>query len=194
MNDPFDDIRSIWFSVNPDMLQELDTLHAEIAQLRKQKKNRLLLWYSALIVFSVMVILYVLYTDELNSIYRSLSEFILLFTAVYLFRHAWKNITAQKKEYLLSNRDFIESISGAGIRKKYIQVREYCICTSLFLVSGFLYVLDDMLASERKLITGLALFAAAIAALWLLLKPYYEKRIVNRDLASRIEKLLKEYN
>lgn len=192
MNDPFDDIRSIWFSVN--MLPEPDTLHVEIARLRKQKKNRLLLWYSALIVFSVTVILYVLYTDELNSIYRSLSEFILLFTAVYLFRHAWKNITAQKKEYLLSNRDFIESISGAGIRKKYIQVREYCICTSLFLVSGFLYVLDDMLASERKLITGLALFAAAIAALWLLLKPYYEKRIVNRDLASRIEKLLKEYN
>lgn len=195
MNDPFDQIKNLWFSVNPDMLPDLENLQAEIAQLRKQKKSRLLLWYSGLIAFSVLIMMYVIYTDELNSLYQSISEFILLFTSVFLFRNAWKNITAQKREYLLSNRDFIESIAGNEITKKRGQVREYCICVSLLTLSVFLYFLKDMLVSEKLLIAGLILLLVANATLWLLLKPYYEKTITaeNQILISRIEKLLTEY-
>lgn len=195
MNDPFDQIKNLWFSVNPDMLPDLENLQAEIAQLRKQKKSRLLLWYSGLIAFSVLVMMYVIYTDELNSLYQSISEFILLFTSVFLFRNAWKNITAQKREYLLNNRDFIESIAGNEKTKKRGQVREYCICVSLLILSVFLYFLKDMLVSEKLLIAGLILLLASNVTLWLLLKPYYEKTIIaeNQMLISRIEKLLTEY-
>lgn len=195
MNDPFDQVRNLWFSVDPDMVPGLDDLQAEIAQLRKQKKNRLLLWYSGLIAFSVLVMMYVIYTDELNSLYQSISEFILLFTSVFLFRNAWKNITAQKREYLLSNRDFIESMAGEEIKKKQGQIRAYCICVSLLTLSVFLYFLKDMPGSEKQLIAGLILLLAANAGLWLLLKPYYEKKVAteNHALISRIEKLLTEY-
>ncbi len=195
MNDPFDQVRNLWFSVNPDMFPELENLQVEIAQLRKQKKNRLLLWYSGLITFSVLVMMYVIYTDELNSLYQSISEFILLFTSVFLFRNAWKNITAQKREYLLSNRDFIESMAGEEIKKKQDQMRAYCICASLLTLSVFLYFLKDMLDSEKLLIAGLILLMATNAALWLLLKPYYKKKVTteNHALISRIEKLLTEY-
>lgn len=194
-NDPFDQIREIWFSENPDMLPELKTLQAEIVQLRKQKKNRLVLWYSGLIAFSALVMMYVIYTDELNSLYKSASEFILLFTSAFLFHNAWKSITAQKREYLLSNRDFIESISGKEIKRKQTQNRAYCICASFLMLSVFLYFLKDMLASEALLTAGLVLLTAANAALWLLLKPYYEKRAAARNqvLTSRIEKLIAEY-
>lgn len=192
-HDPFDQIKKIWFSENPDMVPELETLQAEIIQLREQKKRRLMLWYSGLIAFSALVMAYVIYTDELNDLYRSASEFILLFTSVFLFRNSWQNITAQKKEYLLSNRDFIESLSGKERRQG--RVRAYCICASLLTLSVFLYFLKDMLASETLLIAGLVLLPAANTALWLLLKPHYEKKTAarNRALTSRIEKLLAEY-
>lgn len=194
-NDPFDQIKKIWFSENPDMLPALETLQAEIAQLRKQKKSRLLLWYSGLIAFSALGITYVIYTDELNSLYKSASEFILLFTSVFLFHHARKSITARKREYLLSNRDFMESISGKEMKEKYNQIGVYCICASLLTLSVFLYFLKDMLASGKLLIAGGGLIMAANAALWLLLKPHYEKRAAagNQALVSRIEKLLTEY-
>lgn len=196
MNDRFDEIRSIWFSANPDMLPDAEALQMEIAKLRKQKKNRLLFWYSGVIVFSALVILYVIYTDELNSIYRSISEFILLFTSLYLFRISWKHITAQKREYLLSNRDFIESLSGKELRKKNRQLLEYSGCTSLLLFSGFLYFLNDQDTAENRLLTVPVLFLVAIAAVWLVLKPYFQKRTdkENRILASKINKLLREYN
>lgn len=195
MNDHFDQIKDIWLSVNPDMQPGLGDLQSEIAQLRKQKKKRLLLWYSGVIAFSVLVTVYVIYTDELNSPYQSLSEFILLFVSVFLFRNAWKNITAQKREYLLSNREFIECISAKEINKKYIPIRQYCICLSLLMMAGFLYFSEDLAGSGRLMTTGLVLLAAAYAVLWLLLKPYYEKRIIaeNQALVSRIEKLLTVY-
>lgn len=195
-NDPFDQIREIWFSANPDILPAPETLQAEIAHLRRQKKNRILLWYSGLIAFSALVIMYVIYTDELNSPYKSASEFILLFTSVFLFQNAWKNITAQKREYLLSNRHFIESLSGKEIRKEQSRIRAYCICAGLVVLSVFLFFLEDMLASEKLLLTGLILLTGVNAALWLLLKPHYEKKVMagNQALTSRIEKLLAEYN
>lgn len=195
MNDDFDPIRNLWRSVNPDMLPGLEDLQAEIAQLRKQKKNRLVLWYSGVIAFSVLVIIYVIYTDELNSSYQSISEFILLFTSVFLFRNAWKSITAQKREYLLSNREFIESISAKELKEKQGRIRQYCICISLLTLSGFLYFWDDLQASGKLLACGLALLAAANAALWLFLKPSYVKKVTarNRALVSRIEKLLTVY-
>jgi len=91
MKDNFDDIKDIWFS-GDHQAPGIETVKKEILLLRKQKKEQMIRWYSGMVGFSFFIISYVIYTDELNSIYKSVSEFILLFTGSFLLYDSWKSI------------------------------------------------------------------------------------------------------
>ncbi len=178
MNDSFDQLKGIWLSSEEQFLPTLDKVQAEISHLRQQKKNRIAGWYTALIFFSVGVVGYVLYTDELKSRYQSLSEIMLLLTALYLFRHSWKILHQQRKEYLLSNLDFVKTIGLEESHRTGKQLLVLCRCGSLFLIALFFHFLPLLLSSLLSIFYGLAVLIALLLSIWVGIKPIYGKRIV----------------
>ena len=191
MSDNFNQIKKTWLSVDERLFPDFETFQKEMAHLRKQKRNRILLWYSGVIFFSMLIIWYVIYTDELNSIYKSISEFILLFTSIYLFRNAWKSINQHRKEYLLSNVDFIKTIREGQLKSARKQILISSVCTSLFMLSLFFYFLNGILSSKKDFLILLSIFITGNIIVWLLLKPIFEKKIMakNKQLLTKMEVL-----
>ncbi|WP_188508138.1 hypothetical protein [Parapedobacter pyrenivorans] len=196
MRTDFERIKKAWHGRDGLVLADYNRLQTEIAYLRKQKKNRLLLWSSAVIVCSVLMVCYVVYTDELNSIYKSISEYIILFTSIYLFGYSWKSITKQKKEYLLNSLDFMKGIAYREMKRKHVESLTGCICLSLFMIASFFYFLDKFLQSQRSSIISIATLLGALAILWAILKPAYEKRRTRKHetFLRRIDSILKNSN
>ncbi|MDX3914507.1 MULTISPECIES: hypothetical protein [Olivibacter] len=196
MNDSFEQLKNTWLSVDRDLVPGFTEVQDEIVHLRKQKRNRILVWYMLVILFSLVVIGYVIYTDKLNNIYKSISEFILLFTSIYLFSNSWKNITRQKKEYLLSNLAFIKSLSINESKRAGKQVLITCTCTSLFMISLFFHFLDDLLNSPEHFLMGLSSLLILMVIVWKVLKPISDKRISeeNKELLSKTEKIFTNIN
>ena len=193
MKDDFAHIKKTWH-LHADMpVPNYEQLQSEIAHLRRQKKNRVMLWSSAVILFSVFIIGYVVYTDELNSIYKSISEFILLFTSIYLFGYSWKTINRQKKEYLLNSRDFIRSLSEREKSDIRTPVFKGCLCVSFLMIALFFYFLDDLLLSPNGLLVSGVVLVAGLVLLWGIVKPVYGKRI-NETFVHRINIILKQLN
>lgn len=178
MNDSFEQIKSIWnsHSVDNESTFDFESLQNEINQLRKKNRKRILTWYVIVIIFSITVIGYVVYTDELNSIYKSFAEFLLLFTAFYLFTNSWKNIRNQRKEYLLSNVDFLTNLQGSEMKKIFKQTLMNCVCITLLLTAIFLYFLPILILSSWLLILSIAILIICLLLIWLVLKPKYEEK------------------
>ncbi|MEH6307810.1 hypothetical protein RYH73_19305 [Olivibacter sp. CPCC 100613] len=196
MNDSFEQLKNTWLSVDRDLVPDFTEVQDEIAHLRKQKRNRILVWYILVILFSLVVIGYVIYTDNLNNIYKSISEFILLFTSIYLFSNSWKHITRQKKEYLLSNLDFIKNLSINESKRAGKQVLITCACTSLFMISLFFHFLNDLLHSPEYFLMALSSLLILIVVVWKVLKPIGDKKISekNKELLSKTEKIFTNIN
>ena len=182
MKDDFDQYRKDW-EVAPESIPHFQEVHKEIARLRKRRKNRIILWYSAVIAFCMAIISYVIYTDELNSVYKSISEFLLLFASVQAFRTSWKNITQQKQEYLLNNVEFIQSIARQGSRSKLTHNLAFI---SILSVALFLYFVESLLTDTVCLGIALAVLVTFNLLIWLLIKPHYSKQNVAKN-----KKLLK---
>lgn len=180
-----------WLSVDESLFPDFEKVQNEIAHLRTQKRNRILLWYSGVILFSMLIIGYVIYTDELYDIYKSISEFILLFTSIYLFRNAWKSINQHRKEYLLSNVDFIKTTREDQLKSARRQILINSVCASLIMLSLFFYFLNDQLSSQKDFLILLSVFIIGNIIVWLLLKPLFEKKIIanNKQLLTKMEKL-----
>jgi len=79
MSNDFDDIKKIWLTVATNQDAEFKNLEKSIHLLRKNRKQNIYYWSISMILFSLMIFVYVVYTDKLDSIYESISEFILLF-------------------------------------------------------------------------------------------------------------------
>lgn len=182
MKDDFDQYRKDW-EVAPESIPHLHEVQKEISRLRKQRKNRIILWYSAVIAFSMAIISYVIYTDELNSVYKSTSEFLLLFASVLAFRTSWKNITQQKQEYLLNNVEFIQSIARQETTNKLTYNLAFI---SILSVALFLYFAESLLTDTVRLGIALVILLTFNLLIWLLIKPHYSKQSVAKN-----KKLLK---
>lgn len=193
MNDNFNDIKGIWFSAN-DKVPDIDLVKEEISYLRKKKNARVMRWYLSVIAFSLLVIAYVVYTDKLNSIYESLSEFILLFTGSFLLYHSWKSIKIHKSEYLLSSHEFLQYIKNGSRNRKKILVN--CMCSSLFTVAFYLYFFERLCVTPTLLAASSLLFLILNILIWTVIRSFYEKKNTEKTAAfiSVTEKLLQDIN
>lgn len=193
MKENFDPIKDLWLS-GKDQSPRIETIREEILQLRKQKKDRIIIWYFGIFCFSLLVILYVIYTDDLNSIYKSISEFILLFTGTFLLYHSWKSIQQQQKEYFLDGQEFLHRIKDKRIKSEKKKIFIGCISSSLFMTAVFLYFFDLLMANPEMLVTSSILLGIAIALIWFVARPFYEKkRVKNSDVfINTIERLLQD--
>jgi len=190
MKDEFDQYRTDW-DVQAASLPHLQEVQTEVLRLRKQRKNKVVLWYSALIVFCMLVIAYVIYTDELNSLSESISEFLLLFASVFAFRNAWKNIHRQKREYLLSNVEFIRQAAQEEQRTIRNKLVSNLLFASTLSISVFFHFLEKLLFNAIWFLTGCAVLSAINLVIWLVIKPLCEKRhsAKNNELLSLIQKI-----
>ena len=84
MNDNFNQLKSRWHSLDESLLPNFEDLQKEIEKMKRDQKKKIVRWYSAILIFSIITFGYVIYTDELNSIYKSISEFILLFVSLFI--------------------------------------------------------------------------------------------------------------
>lgn len=195
MNDNFDDIKNIWLAAD-ERVPDIDLVKEEISYLRKKKNTRVMRWYLSVIAFSLLVIAYVIYTDKLNSMYESISEFILLFTGTFLLYHSWKSIKIHKSEYLLSGQEFLQQMkngSGDHNRKKILV---NCLSASLFTTALFLYFFEKLSVTQTLLTAGSLLFLLINVLIWTVIKDFYEKKSEEKNAAfiSAAEKLLQDIN
>ncbi len=181
MSDNFDKLKTTWLSVDKGLFPDVEKVQTEITNIRKRKNKQVLLWYTGVIAFSILVIWYVLYTDELNSVSESIAEFILLFTSIFLFYNARKTIKHQQKEYMLHNVDFVKNIQDNEVKRLFKKVLITCICSTLFAIAIFLHFLDNLIASPLYLIITSILLVVFLLVIWVVLKPLYLKRMTTKN-------------
>ncbi|MEE6128569.1 hypothetical protein V2E39_14330 [Chryseobacterium arthrosphaerae] len=193
MKDNFDDIKDIWLS-GDHQAPGIETVKKEILLLRKQKKEKMIRWYSGMVGFSFFIISYVIYTDELNSIYKSVSEFILLFTGSFLLYDSWKSIRYHQKEYLLNGHEFLNKIREERIRGENKRLIVSCISSTWVTIAIFLYFFETLLTSEKYLLISSMLLIIINMLVWVMIRPFYEKKNIKNSTAfiNTIERLLKE--
>ncbi|WP_343680796.1 hypothetical protein [Chryseobacterium arthrosphaerae] len=193
MKDNFDDIKDIWLS-GDHQAPGIETVKKEILLLRKQKKEQMIRWYSGMVGFSFFIISYVIYTDELNSIYKSVSEFILLFTGSFLLYDSWKSIRYHQKEYLLNGHEFLNKIRDEWIRGENKRLIVSCISSTWVTIAIFLYFFETLLTSEKYLLISSMLLIIINMIIWVMIRPFYEKKNIRNSTAfiNTIERLLKE--
>ncbi|AYZ12091.1 hypothetical protein EGY05_09205 [Chryseobacterium arthrosphaerae] len=193
MKDNFDDIKDIWLS-GDHQAPGIETVKKEILLLRKQKKEQMIRWYSGIVGFSFFIISYVIYTDELNSIYKSVSEFILLFTGSFLLYDSWKSIRYHQKEHLLNGHEFLNKIRDERIRGENKRLIVSCISSTWVTIAIFLYFFETLLTSEKYLLISSMLLIIINMLVWVMIRPFYEKKNIKNSTAfiNTIERLLKE--
>ncbi|UEQ77359.1 hypothetical protein [Chryseobacterium arthrosphaerae] len=193
MKDNFDDIKDIWLS-GDHQAPGIETVKKEILLLRKQKKEQMIRWYSGMVGFSFFIISYVIYTDELNSIYKSVSEFILLFTGSFLLYDSWKSIRYHQKEYLLNGYEFLNKIRDERISGENKRLIVSCISSTWVTIAIFLYFFETLLTSEKYLLISSMLLIIINMLIWVMIRPFYEKKNIKNSTAFiyTIERLLKE--
>jgi hypothetical protein len=188
MKDDFDKYQNDW-EVNPESLPHLHDVQTKITQLRKQRKSRIVLWYSAVIVFSLAVIFYVIYTDELSSVYKSISEFLLLFASVFAFRNSWKSIHHQKREFMMNNTEFIRSVAYEEQQVSQKKLAYNLLFISTLSISVFLYFFETLLRYSLHLWIASAVLLSLNLLIWRVIKPFYEKQnaFKNQELLSLLQ-------
>ncbi|WP_223607882.1 hypothetical protein [Chryseobacterium sp. OSA05B] len=195
MSDNFDDIKDIWLSAD-ERVPDIDLVKEEISYLRKKKNTRFMRWYLSVIAFSLSVIAYVIYTDKLNSVYESISEFILLFTGSFLLYHSWKSIKIHKSEYLLSSQEFLQQMKDGSRNHDRKKIFVNCVSASLFTTALFLYFFKKLSVTQTLLTAGSLLFLIINVLIWTVIRAFYEKKSAEKATAfiSAAEKLLKDIN
>lgn len=196
MDNAIEELKSTWHAHDDQIEPNYQILQLEIVNLKKQKKNKIIFWSSALIVCSLLVIGYVVYTDELNSIYKSISEILLLGMAANIFYFSWKAIQNQKKEYLLSSISFL--IEMQEKERKRIKRHSFngCLTISLLFVSLFFYFFEMIQQLQILFIIANIMLIAMLAILWFVLKPAYEQQKLKQYaiLADKFSNILNKRN
>lgn len=196
MINDFDDIKKTWLTVNSNQDSDFKNLEKSIDLLRKNRKQSIYYWSVSVILFSLVILTYVIYTDELNSIYESISEFILLFIGMSLFWYSWKSINRQKKEFLLSSSDFVKDLEKReSVRMKQL-LQLICVSASLLSLSIFFHFLNDFLRSQTLLIIASLSVLLILSLIWFVFKPLYYKNMMheNEKKYKHINKILTNIN
>lgn len=195
MNNSFEDIKDIWLSAQ-SRVPDIDLVKEQISNLRKKKNSQVMRWYISVSAFALLVIFYVIYTDKLNSIYESISEFILLFTGSFLLYHSWTSVKFHKSEYLLSSQEFLQHMKSKanGQNKKRIIVN--CFSLSLFVTALFIYSFEKISVSNTTITVTFLLFLFINFLIWMVIRPLYEKKSREKTASfiSTAEKLLQDIN
>ncbi|WES98912.1 hypothetical protein P2W68_04695 [Chryseobacterium arthrosphaerae] len=193
MKDNFDDIKDIWHS-GDRQAPDIETVKKEILVIRKQKKDQMIRWYLWMGGFSFFIISYVIYTDELNSMYKSVSEFILLFTGSFLLYNSWKSIRYHQKEYLLNGHEFLNKIRDERIKSGNKRIIISCISSTSFTIAIFLYFFEILLTSEKWFLISAVSLVIINMVIWLMIRPLYEKKNMRNSTAfiNTIERLLQD--
>ncbi len=187
------DLKKTWQSLEVDPDESFNEFSQTLHHWRKRKRMVILLWSIAVILFSGICFAYVIYTDELNSIYKSISEIILLVISVQLFGYSWRRITRDRKEYLSNSTDFIRTLPDIHLKQGQRDLMMFCIVTTFLLIAVFLYFLDLMFQSPAGVMLSSTLLLILLSILWRILKPILWKRIKrkNQRLSSKIAEILR---
>ena len=193
MNDNFNQLKSRWHSLDESLLPNFEDLQKEIEKIKRDKKKKIVWWYSAILIFSIITFGYVIYTDELNSIYKSISEFILLFVSLFHLYNSWTKIKIQNKDYLLNNIDFIETLGENQMWKAVKQLVINSISITLLSIAVFLLFLDKLLKSDSLFMLFLVMMLLFNGILWFFIKPKLHLKIKsdNEKIISKVEKFKK---
>lgn len=191
MNKDVLDLKKTWQSLEMDPNESFNDFNQTLQYWRKRKRIIVFLWSIAVILFSVISFVYVIYTDELNSMSKSISEIILLVISVHLFQYSWRRINRERKEYLSNSTVFIRTLPDIHIKQGKRELMMFCIVTTFFLIAVFLYFLDSLLPSPFSVLLSSTLLLILIGILWTILKPILWKRIKrkNQRLSSKIAKI-----
>lgn len=192
MNKDILSLKQTWQSLEMDPNESFNEFNQTLQHWRKKKRRIVILWSAAVILFSGICFVYVVYTDELNSIYKSISEIILLLISFYLFGYSWRRITREQKEYLSNSTDFIQTLPDIHMKQGKRDLMMFCILTTFLLIAVFLYFLDSMLHFTVRVILSSALLLILTGILWTILKAIFWKRIKtkNQRLSSKIAEIL----
>ena len=193
MNDNFNQLKSRWHSLDESLLPNFEDLQKEIEKIKWDQKKKIVRWYSAILIFSIITFGYVIYTDELNSIYKSISEFILLFISLFHLYNSWTKIKIQNKDYLLNNIDFIETLGENQMWKAVKQLVINSISITLLSIAVFLLFLDKLLKSDSLFMLFLVMMLLFNGILWFFIKPKLHLKIKsdNEKIISKVDKIKK---
>ena len=193
MNNNFNQLKSRWHSLDESLLPNFEDLQKEIEKIKRDKKKKIVRWYSAILIFSIITFGYVIYTDELNSIYKSISEFILLFVSLFHLYNSWTKIKIQNKDYLLNNIDFIETLGENQMWKAVKQLVINSISITLLSIAVFLLFLDKLLKSDSLFMLFLVMMLLFNGILWFFIKPKLHLKIKsdNEKIISKVDKIKK---
>ena len=193
MNDNFNQLKSRWHSLDESLLPNFEDLQKEIEKIKRDQKKKIVRWYSAILIFSIITFGYVIYTDELNSIYKSISEFILLFVSLFHLYNSWTKIKIQNKDYLLNNIDFIETLGENQMWKAVKQLVINSISITLLSIAVFLLFLDKLLKSDSLFMLFLVMMLLFNGILWFFIKPKLHLKIKsdNEKIISKVDKFKK---
>ena len=193
MNDNFNQLKSRWHSLDESLLPNFEDLQKEIEKIKWDQKKKIVRWYSAILIFSIITFGYVIYTDELNSIYKSISEFILLFVSLFHLYNSWTKIKIQNKDYLLNNIDFIETLGENQMWKAVKQLVINSISITLLSIAVFLLFLDKLLKSDSLFMLFLVMMLLFNGILWFFIKPKLHLKIKsdNEKIISKVDKIKK---
>ena len=193
MNDNFNQLKSRWHSLDESLLPNFEDLQKEIEKIKRDQKKKIVWWYSAILIFSIITFGYVIYTDELNSIYKSISEFILLFVSLFHLYNSWTKIKIQNKDYLLNNIDFIETLGENQMWKAVKQLVINSISITLLSIAVFLLFLDKLLKSDSLFMLFLVMMLLFNGILWFFIKPKLHLKIKsdNEKFISKVDKFKK---
>lgn len=196
MNDNFNQLKSRWHSLDESLLPNFEDLQKEIEKIKRDQKKKIVRWYSAILIFSIITFGYVIYTDELNSIYKSISEFILLFVSLFHLYNSWTKIKIQNKDYLLNNIDFIETLAENQMWKAVKQLVINSISITLLSIAVFLLFLDKLLKSDSLFMLFLVMMLLFNGILWFFIKPKLHLKIKsdNEKIISKVDKFKKYLN
>ena len=179
--------------MDESLLPNFEDLQKEIEKIKRDQKKKIVRWYSAILIFSIITFGYVIYTDELNSIYKSISEFILLFVSLFHLYNSWTKIKIQNKDYLLNNIDFIETLGENQMWKAVKQLVINSISITLLSIAVFLLFLDKLLKSDSLLMLFLVMMLLFNGILWFFIKPKLHLKIKsdNEKIISKVDKIKK---
>ena len=193
MNDNFNQLKSRWHSLDESLLPNFEDLQKEIEKIKRDQKKKIVRWYSAILIFSIITFGYVIYTDELNSIYKNISEFILLFVSLFHLYNSWTKIKIQNKDYLLNNIDFIETLGENQMWKAVKQLVINSISITLLSIAVFLLFLDKLLKSDSLFMLFLVMMLLFNGIPWFFIKPKLHLKIKsdNEKIISKVDKFKK---
>lgn len=190
----FDDINSIWHSVNVRQLPDADEF-VTIVNKYKSRRRRISKGLVGILFLCAAGLVAVWFGYETTMWTTRVGELLIFVAVFYAIYHSYKDLQKKKKEESMASNLFLSHLRKEVTEKKE-EKRRILIFVSLMYVAYVIFIYESAARSQQSMIISYTVLTSVICFFWFIYRP-----LVNRvqqksikETVSKIEELQKQFN